>query len=317
MNTKIADIPTAASQLPVTSSLPTSSLPTSSLPVTSSLPETSDMPTIAPDRSTGITTIVKDYLTLIRFKFHLNFAFVIAGVISFTEQFDPHFFSSLLILYVSFNIFLYGGIYTVNAITDLAKDAQHPLKSNRPLPSGRISKSTATALALTLISCGLLIGFGYFGPMIGSIYLAFVGVNLFYSLIAREVPYLELFVNASTMPLRLMMGALMVTGHVIPVALMIGAFCSGLGFLTIRRIVEKDVAGWQEGRPALKAYQNNVMLWIQIVAAIALLGAFYFDPLIAHTYIAFSLMTLYYAIFCLGVHILPSIRLYWRNLYTL
>jgi decaprenyl-phosphate phosphoribosyltransferase len=263
-----------------------------------------------------ISANFSDYLALIRLKFHLNFALVIYGAASFTDRFDLHFFSSLLLLYISFNVFLYGGIYTINAITDLEKDAKHPLKCNRPLASGRISKNTAIGLAATLISLGLLIGFGYFGPTIGCIYLAFIGVNLFYSLVAREIPYVELFVNASTMPLRTMMGALVVTGHVIPVALMIGAFCKGIGFLTIRRIVEKDVAGWKEGRPALKAYQGNVMLWIQWAGAVGLLLAFALDPLIHQTYIAFAFMTLYYAVFCLGIHIFPSIRRYWQKIYT-
>lgn len=264
----------------------------------------------------NLTASFNDYLSLIRLKFHLNFALVIYGAASFTDRFDRHFFSSMLLLYVSFNVFLYGGIYTINAITDLEKDAKHPLKCNRPLPSGRISKNTAIALAATLIGIGLLIGFGYFGPTIGVIYLAFIGVNLFYSLVAREIPYVELLVNASTMPLRTMMGALMVTGHVIPVALMIGAFCKGIGFLTIRRIVEKDVAGWKEGRPALKAYQGNVMLWLQLAGAVGLLLAFVFDPLIQQTYIAFAFMALYYAVFCLGIHVFPSIRRYWQKIYT-
>jgi decaprenyl-phosphate phosphoribosyltransferase len=270
----------------------------------------------AASKPTGIGANFSDYLALIRLKFHLNFALVIYGAASFTDRFDFNFFSSLLLLYISFNVFLYGGIYTINAITDLEKDAKHPLKCHRPLPSGRISKNRAIGLAATLITLGLIIGFGYFGPTIGVIYLGFIGINLFYSLVAREIPYVELFVNASTMPLRTMMGALMVTGHVVPVALMVGAFCKGIGFLTIRRIVEKDVAGWKEGRPALKAYQGNVMLWIQLAGAVGLLLAFALDPLIHQTYIAFASMALYYAVFCLGIHIFPSIRRYWQKIYT-
>ncbi|NEQ49340.1 MAG: UbiA family prenyltransferase [Leptolyngbya sp. SIO3F4] len=259
---------------------------------------------------------LNDCLSLIRFKFHTNFSFVALGAISFTQQFDVNFFSSLLLMYASFNIFLYGGIYTINAITDLEKDARHPRKCNRPLPSGRISKSVAISLAVTFLSLGLLIGFRYFGLQIGSIYLCFLVVNLFYSFFAREVPYLELFVNASTMPLRMLMGTLLVTGNRIPISLMIGAFCTGIGFLTVRRIVEKDVAGWQEGRPALAAYQGNTMLRVQLCSFCGLMLAWFFEPLIGQSWIAFSIMTSYYMIFCLGVHIFPFIRDYWRELYS-
>jgi 4-hydroxybenzoate polyprenyltransferase len=264
----------------------------------------------------GILASFNDYLALIRFKFHPNFGFVIAGAVSFTEVFDLQFFSSLLLLYVSFNICLYGGIYTINALTDLEKDAQHPRKCNRPLPSGRISKAAAIELAIILITLGLLVGFFYFGTTIGMIYLAFIGVNLFYSLVARQIPYIELFVNASTMPLRMLLGVLMVTNEVIPVGLIIGAFCLGIGFLTIRRIVEKDVAGWEEGRPALQAYQGNIMQWIQLAGGLGLLITFYCDPLRQNSIFAFVGMLLTYLIMCLGVHVLPPIRRYWLNIYT-
>jgi hypothetical protein len=72
----------------------------------------------------------------------------------------------------------------------------------------------------------------------------------------------------------------------------------------------------KEGRPALNAYQGNVMLWIQWAGAVGLLLAFALDPLIHQTYIAFAFMTLYYAVFCLGIHIFPSIRRYWQKIYT-
>jgi 4-hydroxybenzoate polyprenyltransferase len=259
--------------------------------------------------------IIKDYLALIRLKFHTNFSFVLLGTISFAQKIDVSLLISILVMYVSFNICLYGGIYTVNAITDLEKDAKHSRKKNRPLPSGRISKSTAIILAISLIMTGLLFGFLYFGKNIGFIYLAFIAVNLFYSLFARNIPFLELFVNATTMPLRLLMGSLLAVDSILPTYLMFGAYCTGIGFLAVRRIVEKDIENWQEGRPALKAYQGNIMLWLQIFFFAGLLLAVIFDPLIQQDWIAYAVMVTYFAIFCLGTHIFEPIRSYWRELY--
>ncbi|MDZ8184148.1 MAG: UbiA family prenyltransferase [Nostoc sp. ChiSLP02] len=257
----------------------------------------------------------KDFISLIRFKFHTNFSFVLLGALSFAGKIDGNLILSLILLYLSFNICIYGGIYTINAITDLEKDAKHPQKKNRPLPSGRISKSTATILAVSLISLGIIFGLFYFGIKIALIYCAFIAVNLFYSLVARNIPYLELFVNAITMPLRLFMGTLLVTDTIVPYFLMFAAFCTGIGFLAVRRIVEKDIDGWKEGRPALKAYQGNIMLWLQIIFFIGLLLAFKFDPLIGQDFIAYSIMTTYYVVFCLGTHVSQPIRQYWRNVY--
>ena len=257
----------------------------------------------------------QDFVKIIRLKFHLNFAFVLLGATSFAQQIDIRLICSLLLMYFSFNICLYGGIYTMNAITDLEKDARHPLKCNRPLPSGRISKTSATTLALSLMSIGIFLGFILFGSNIGLIYLAFVGINLFYSLVARNIPYLELFMNALTMPIRLLMGAFLAIDGLVPTSLMFGAFCMGIGFLSIRRIVEKDIQNWTEARPALKAYQGNIMLWIQIAAFIGLLLAFNSDIFIQQTFTAYLLMVIYFVIFCLGVHISEPIRSYWRHFY--
>ncbi len=257
----------------------------------------------------------RDFLELIRLKFHLNFAFVILGAASFAQQIDVGLIFSLLVMYFSFNVCLYGGIYTINAITDFEKDSKHPLKKNRPLPSGRISKTSASILAVCLISIGLLFGFFYFGTNIGLIYIAFIGINLFYSLVARNIPYLELFFNAITMPTRLLLGTFLVADGFVPTLLVFGAFCMGIGFLSVRRIVEKDINNWREARPALKAYQGNIMLWMQIICFVGLLLAFKFDPFIQKTFIGYLSMTIYYVVFCLGVHISQPVRNYWRQFY--
>ena len=257
----------------------------------------------------------RDFLEIIRLKFHLNFAFVILGAATFAEQIDAKLIFSLFVMYISFNVCLYGGIYTINAITDLEKDSKHPLKRNRPLPSGRISKTSASILAVCLISIGLLFGFFYFSTNIGLIYIAFIGINLFYSLVARNIPYLELFFNAITMPTRLLLGTFLVADGFVPNLLVFAAFCMGIGFLSVRRIVEKDIDNWKETRPALKAYQGNIMLWTQIVFFVGLLIAFMFDLFIQRTFIGYLSMIIYYVVFCLGVHISQPIRNYWRHFY--
>jgi len=47
--------------------------------------------------------------------------------------------------------------YIFNDIVDLEKDAAHPEKRQRPLPSGRASRSTARALAAVLLVGGLIL----------------------------------------------------------------------------------------------------------------------------------------------------------------
>lgn len=45
-----------------------------------------------------------------------------------------------------------GGAYVLNDLFDFKRDIIHPIKKNRPLPSGRISKNSAIILAIILIT---------------------------------------------------------------------------------------------------------------------------------------------------------------------
>lgn len=68
-----------------------------------------------------------------------------------------------------------SGAYVMNDIRDAARDRQHPLKSRRPLPSGRVSRGAALALALALMVAGLggatLLGGGFTALIVGYLLL--------------------------------------------------------------------------------------------------------------------------------------------------
>src|SRR6476661_1739798 len=60
----------------------------------------------------------RDYVRLIRFPYHLSFVGVLLGVIIVKQHWSALLVRDILLLYVSFNVLLYGGLYTINAITD-------------------------------------------------------------------------------------------------------------------------------------------------------------------------------------------------------
>ena len=97
------------------------------------------------------------YLRLIRFHYHTTFAGVVLGALLTAK---PSAYTMLLVLlpalYLSFNVLLYGGIYTLNAIVDREADLKHPLKRYRPLPSGEVSVRSAAVFAVTMTTAGLL-----------------------------------------------------------------------------------------------------------------------------------------------------------------
>lgn len=52
---------------------------------------------------------------------------------------------------------LWGGLYMLNAVTDVAEDARHPVKCLRPFPSGRISPRLGAWVSGGMISAAMLL----------------------------------------------------------------------------------------------------------------------------------------------------------------
>jgi 4-hydroxybenzoate polyprenyltransferase len=209
-------------------------------------------------------------------------------------------------------VLLYGGIYTVNAIADLKSDKNHPLKRSRPLPAREISTKSAVGFSLALIAGGLLTGFLLFNIFVFYIYLAFLVVNAFYSLVAKDIAYFEIFVNAATHPLRFIMGVFLVHGEV-PQALLLAIFSLAFGLVTVRRCIEKDVKGW-EARKVLRVYSNRILLNLRLGAFCAILLILIVDTTSPRV-IYWSMLTVYFVL-VFGVEFWAPIRRVFVLLWT-
>ena len=67
------------------------------------------------------------YRALLRTGYHTNYFIVVMGALMdpiYEASFGARLVGRLAALYVSFNLLLYGGIYTVNAIVDVEEDLQ-------------------------------------------------------------------------------------------------------------------------------------------------------------------------------------------------
>jgi len=77
-----------------------------------------------------------------------------AALIFSKHMFDWRYLSLVGIGFICFCA-VASGAYVMNDLRDCDRDRQHPLKSQRPLPAGRVSQGTAVALALALMASGL------------------------------------------------------------------------------------------------------------------------------------------------------------------
>jgi 4-hydroxybenzoate polyprenyltransferase len=202
------------------------------------------------------------YVRLIKFRYHITFLNVLFGALLFAPVFDLVLAARLAALYLSFNVLLYGGLYTLNDLADCAADARHPRKKFRPVASGEVTPSQAAGWAALLVTAGMITG-AAFGPRILLCYVAVVVLNIVYSCGSRNVRGADLLLNSLPHVVRFQMGVLLVDrqpppGHLIALLFMAVALSS------LRRDVEKDVdAGG--GRPTLRRYTTSQLRLIVVV----------------------------------------------------
>ena len=98
---------------------------------------------------------MKKYFELIRVKHWVKNILIFIPMISSGLLNYNNIFITILSFF-SFS-FLTSFIYIINDIRDIEKDKLHPRKKKRPLPSGKISKSKAIAIAVLMIFLSIII----------------------------------------------------------------------------------------------------------------------------------------------------------------
>ncbi len=107
----------------------------------------------------------RDYIRLMRsHQWYKNFLIYLPVVFGRVENFDAwvnFVFTSLPVLTLGFLVLcaVSSAGYIINDIADEEKDAAHPEKRERPIPSGRVSRRSAKGLAIGLMAAGLVVAY--------------------------------------------------------------------------------------------------------------------------------------------------------------
>jgi 4-hydroxybenzoate polyprenyltransferase len=227
---------------------------------------------------------------------------VVLGAVVFARQPLYLLTEPLLILYFSFNVCLYGGLYILNDITDIESDRKHPQKKDRPLSSGKMSVASAYLFAFVLILFGLLIAYFYFNINIFLMYLFFIFINQIYTHTAKKIPYIEILFNSLTYPMRFFLGVLLVAAKM-PYSFLLAILLLAFGVACNRRIIEKRMPG-REARSVLQYYSFNKLAIIQILIFIFVVIIFVINyPLYAALYI---ILIIFYLISVFGIYFFPG-----------
>ena len=213
---------------------------------------------------------MKEYIKLMRVKHYVKNGLV----------FMPLFFSGMLFnktyLFNTIQGFLCfclvsSAVYILNDYRDIEKDRKHPIKCNRPLASGKVKPGNA----LVLMSLSLIITIAVslrIGEWKALGFLAlYFGLNVAYSMGAKNIPIIDIVILASGFVIRLFYGGC-ITGIEISkwlyLVVVTGSLYMGLG----KR--GNELKKQTDTREVLK-YYNKAFLDKNMYVCVTLANVFY------------------------------------------
>jgi 4-hydroxybenzoate polyprenyltransferase len=103
-----------------------------------------------------------------------------------------------------------SAVYIFNDLLDVEADRQHPVKKNRPIPSGKLPVAVAIAAGATLSLLAILLGYMLAGQFALTI-LFYFAMMLAYSMWFKHVPILDVLILAAGFVLRVHAGTTLIT----------------------------------------------------------------------------------------------------------
>ncbi len=232
---------------------------------------------------------MNDYLKLIRVKHWVKnilifIPLICSGLVTYSNVI------SCIEAFFAFS-FASSFIYIINDIRDIEKDKLHPRKKNRPLPSGKIKKSTAIYIAVLMIILAITINTAIYIAVLmiilaitintiinnnflnTSLYflLGYIIINICYSMGLKNIAIIDIVLLASGFVIRVYYGASIINVDVsswLFLTIMSASLFLGLG----KR--KKELINNKESRKVLQEYNEAFLDKFQYLS-LALTIVFY------------------------------------------
>ena len=178
---------------------------------------------------------MKDFLKLIRVKHWLKNILVFLPIFFSINILDPKYIKLSILAFIVFCLSS-SIVYIINDLKDLEKDKNHPIKKERPLASGVISKNQAI-LTIIILSIILVITTVFLYTIVNSILVFIIPViyivmNILYSYILKDIPIIDVGIIVLGFVLRVMYGGIVTDIEVskyLYLMIIFGAFFLGFG----------------------------------------------------------------------------------------
>lgn len=150
--------------------------------------------------------MIKKYLPLLRVPHYLKNCYIFLPLFFSGQLFNKSKFLETVPVFFAF-CFIASAIYIFNDLMDIEFDLQHPVKKNRPIPSGKISKFEAYTLSFILLVIASVIGF-FISIKVLMVILCYYFLNLLYSVKLKNHALVDVTIISIGFNLRVIAGGL-------------------------------------------------------------------------------------------------------------
>lgn len=226
---------------------------------------------------------MKTYLELFRVKHYIKNLLIFTTIIFGADLFTNDFYK-ILIGFISFSL-MSSVIYIINDIIDYDLDKKTPVKKNKPISSGKISKDKAFKISILTFFLSLILNY-FTCSLFSYLYLlAYFLLNLFYSFYGKNIPYLDLLLIITFYIIRIDYGAMILNVTVSLILNLTVIFGSLYLILTKRRVEIEN----KKCRKVLKKYDKKRLRIFSIISLILMLICYVIWCLMQHIkYIMFT-----------------------------
>ena len=189
--------------------------------------------------------MLRDYIRLLRPVHWIKNIFLFAGIVFARELLSA---GPLLAVLQDFVCFcgLSSAMYIINDLWDVEADRSHPLKKNRPLAAGKVSRGWALLLAVLLAAAmlgwSLRLGLAFAGMA-----CAYLVLNVAYTLWLKHQPILDVIIISLGFVLRAVAGVTLLEDVELSPWLIVCTFCLCLFMAFGKRRSELAELGEQAG----------------------------------------------------------------------
>jgi 4-hydroxybenzoate polyprenyltransferase len=155
-----------------------------------------------------------------------------------------------------------SGTYFLNDIVDAPKDALHPIKKNRPIPSGKLKIWIAIMVSILLIVASIYYSFIYNGNFFSILLIVYLIIQFMYSFFLRNIIIVDSLTVASGFVIRVIAGSILIESS-ISSWLILTTIALSLLLAFGKRRSEKTILSEskvkEETRATLKSYPDNLL----------------------------------------------------------